>query len=180
MDRARASAGQMGRLIDSLLRLAQVSRRLINCTPVDLSLLATAAIDRLRSEFPNRTVETTVRPGIGTVGDADLLDIVVTSLIDNAWKFTRPNPAARIEFGCESDQFVVSDNGVGFDMAHYDKLFGLCQRLHHESEFEGSGIGLATSQRIIRRHGGRIWAESVVGQGSTFRFTIPPMRNERA
>ncbi len=173
LDRARASARQMGRLIDSLLRLAQVNRQLLSRGEVDLSRIAQTAIARLREESPDRVVQAVIRPGLTTIGDGDLLDVVVTNLIDNAWKFTRGRAEARIEFGVEDGHYVVRDNGAGFDMAHSDKLFGLFQRLHHPSEFEGTGIGLATIQRIIRRHGGRIWAEGALDQGATFWFSLP-------
>jgi PAS domain S-box-containing protein len=173
MERARASARKMSRLIDSLLRLAQVNRQLLNRTTIDLSTIVASAITRLREESPARSVETVIQPGLSVMGDADLLGIVLTNLVDNSWKFTRHQPQARIEFGYRDDHYFMKDNGAGFDMAHSEKLFGLFQRLHHQNEFEGTGIGLATSQRIIRRHGGRIWADSSVGNGSTFRFTLP-------
>jgi PAS domain S-box-containing protein len=174
LDRARTAAQQMSRLIDALLRLAQVNRQQLSRTPVDLSACATTTITRLREDLPAREVNVIIQPGLTAIGDPDLLCLVVTNLIDNAWKFTRDHPSARIEFGGGSGRFFVKDNGAGFDMAHYDKLFGLFQRLHHQSEFEGTGIGLATSQRIVRRHGGRIWAESSPGAGTTFTFTLPP------
>jgi light-regulated signal transduction histidine kinase (bacteriophytochrome) len=122
-------------------------------------------------------VETRVRPGVIVVGDGRLLRIALTNLLENAWKFTTREPTARIEFGMIATRlgeptYFVRDNGAGFDMAYVDRLFGPFQRLHPTSEFPGSGIGLATVQRIIHRLGGRVWAEGVVGQGATFSFTL--------
>jgi PAS domain S-box-containing protein len=174
LERASGNARHMGRLIDGLLRLAALSRQSLARTSVDLSALATRALARLQDETPSREVEAVVQPGLTTTGDRDLLGIVLTNLIDNAWKFTRHRSPARIEVGREGGHYFVKDNGAGFDMEHYDKLFGMFQRLHQQAEFEGTGIGLATTQRIIRRHAGQIWAEGVVDQGSTFCFTLEP------
>jgi light-regulated signal transduction histidine kinase (bacteriophytochrome) len=121
-------------------------------------------------------VEARVRPGVTVTGDGRLLRIALTNLLENAWKFTARVPAARIEFGMVTatgePTYFVRDNGAGFDMAYVDRLFGPFQRLHLASEFPGSGIGLATVQRIIHRLGGRVWAEGIVGQGATFYFTV--------
>jgi PAS domain S-box-containing protein len=170
------SALHMARLIDGLLELSRLGSRDLRPQTVDLSAVAATAAERLRQDSPDRQVEVQIQPGLTALGDATLLANVVDNLIGNAWKFTRDTPAARIEFGQTDDAFYLRDNGAGFDMAYADKLFGVFQRLHRQDEFEGTGIGLATVQRIITRHGGRIWAESVPGHGAVFRFTLGPAR----
>ena len=174
MERVGAASRRMGHLIDGLLRLAQLSRHPIRWTTVDLSALVEAVFSGLALEHSDRVLVPVVEPGLLVVADSDLLDILVTNLIGNAWKFTRDRAVTRIEFGREDDHYFVRDNGIGFDMAYHDKLFGTFQRLHQQSDYEGNGIGLATCQRIVSRHGGRIWAEGAVGRGATFNFTLPP------
>jgi light-regulated signal transduction histidine kinase (bacteriophytochrome) len=174
LERASANVRQMGALIDGLLRLAQLSRQPIRRTTVDLSALVGVIVAQLSEESPDRVVVSDIEPGVSVLGDADLLRIVMTNLLDNAWKFTRHRRETQLEFGRTDGHCFVRDNGAGFDMVYYEKLFGMFQRLHHQSDFEGTGIGLATTQRIIRRHGGRIWAEGVLDQGSTFFFTLEP------
>jgi light-regulated signal transduction histidine kinase (bacteriophytochrome) len=143
---------------------------------VDLSALVLLLLDRMHETEPDRRVETKVRPGVVVVGDGQLLRIALENLLDNAWKFTSRQPEGRIEFGMSQiggePAYFVRDNGAGFDMAYVERLFGPFQRLHLASEFPGSGIGLATVQRIIHRHGGKVWAEGMVGQGATFHFTL--------
>jgi light-regulated signal transduction histidine kinase (bacteriophytochrome) len=143
---------------------------------VDLSALARATAERLSAAQPERTVEVVIDERLTGEGDGRLLGLVLENLFSNAWKFTRNQPAARIELGRRGDGmetvFFLRDNGAGFDMTFASKLFGVFQRLHAPSEFEGTGIGLATVQRILTRHGGRIWAEGKVGQGATFFFTL--------
>jgi PAS domain S-box-containing protein len=168
----RTSAQQMAALIDSLLRLAGVTHRELDATSVDLSALVAAALARLQQTSPQRHVESVVQPGLRTFGDATLLANALDNLLANAWKFTRDRPQAQIEFGLDSAGYFIRDNGAGFDMAYSAKLFGVFQRLHSPQEFQGTGIGLATVQRIIQRHGGQIWAEGAVGQGATFHFTL--------
>jgi PAS domain S-box-containing protein len=170
--RVRGSARRMAELIDSLLRLARVTHQELGSATVDLSALATAALDRLAQESPDREVITVVQPGLTARGDAVLLANALDNLFANAWKFTRNRAGARIEFGREDSAYFVRDNGAGFDMAFSGKLFGVFQRLHTPTEFSGTGIGLATVQRIIQRHGGRIWAEGAVDAGATFHFTL--------
>jgi light-regulated signal transduction histidine kinase (bacteriophytochrome) len=166
----------MSQLIDDVLHLSKVSRAELRQQEVDLSALATAILERLRESEADRVMETRVRPGVTVTGDGRLLRIALANLLENAWKFTARVPAGRIEFGMTTaagePTYFVRDNGAGFDMAYADRLFGPFQRLHLASEFPGSGIGLATVQRIIHRLGGRVWAEGLVGQGATFSFTL--------
>ncbi|TAN31452.1 hypothetical protein EPN29_13250 [bacterium] len=172
----REAAQQMGGLIDDLLNLSRVTRADLRRERVDLSELARSAIERLRQLQPDRQVELVVHDGLVTRADPRLLDIVLTNLLGNAWKFTGKRPAARIEFTARTDErppvYFVRDNGAGFDATYVDKLFGVFQRLHTAREFEGTGIGLATVRRIVSRHGGKVWAEGAVDQGATFYFTL--------
>ena len=174
--RVRKSAAEMGRLIDALLELGRLSRIGIRKQHVDLSELARATATRLKELEPNRTVEFVIRDGITADGDGTLLSAAIANLLGNAWKFTKNQPNARIQFGSVRqgghDAYFVRDNGAGFDMAFATKLFGVFQRLHTQSEFEGSGVGLATVERIVQRHGGRVWAEGKVGEGACFYFTV--------
>ena len=176
LQRIRAASQRMGRLIDDLLKLSRVTRSEISQTDVDLSKLAAEVFAELRSRYPERNVEIVVAPDLDVRADANLLTIVLENLLGNAWKFTAKQADARIEVGKQSFDgaaaYFVRDNGVGFDMAYANKLFGAFQRLHSDKDFEGTGIGLATVQRIVQRHGGRIWAESDLGQGATFYFTL--------
>ena len=172
----RSQAQTMGRLIDDLLALAGVSRRQMQREVVDLSALAQDIAARLQEEEPNRQVEFIIQEGLTAQGDAHLLEIALSNLLGNAWKFSGPRPTARIEFGqsevAGQPAFFVRDNGVGFDTAYASKLFGTFQHLHAPDDFSGTGIGLATVQRIICRHGGRVWTEAAVGKGATFCFTL--------
>ena len=176
LDRIQEASRQMSQLIDDVLYLSKVSRAEVRQQEIDLSALVETILERLREAERGRTVETRVRPGVIVVGDGRLLRIALTNLLENAWKFTAREPAPRIEFGMLTAMgeptYFVRDNGAGFDMTYVDRLFGPFQRLHLASEFPGSGIGLATVQRIIHRLGGRVWAEGVVGQGATFSFTL--------
>jgi light-regulated signal transduction histidine kinase (bacteriophytochrome) len=149
-----------------------VTHQELGSAAVDLSALATATLDRLAQESPDREVVVVVQPDLIVRGDEILLANALDNLFANAWKFTRDRVEARIEFGCDGSVYFVRDNGAGFDMAFSEKLFGVFQRLHSPSEFAGTGIGLATVQRIIQRHGGRIWADSAVDAGATFHFTL--------
>ncbi|HEY7504648.1 MAG TPA: response regulator [Gemmatimonadales bacterium] len=176
LDRIQEASRQMSQLIDDVLYLSKVSRAEVRQQEVDLSALVETILDRLREADPGRAVQTRVRPGVIVAGDARLLRIALTNLLENAWKFTARESAPRIEFGMMTavgdPTYFVRDNGAGFDMTYVDRLFGPFQRLHLASEFPGSGIGLATVQRIIHRLGGRVWAEGIVGQGATFSFTL--------
>jgi PAS domain S-box-containing protein len=172
----RSDVQRMGQLIDDLLGLSRVTRNRMERTLVDLTAVAQTVVARLRESEPDRQVEFEARPGLTAWADAGLIEITLTNLIGNAWKFSSTRPVARIEFGrADVDRrsaFFVRDNGVGFDMTYVDKLFGPFQRLHKATEFPGSGIGLAIVQRAVRRHGGLVWAESKLGEGATFYFTF--------
>jgi light-regulated signal transduction histidine kinase (bacteriophytochrome) len=166
----------MGQLIDGLLGLSQVTRSEIARAEVDLTGIARQSGARLREAHPQREVELLVDDGLVAVGDVRLLRAVFDNLLGNAWKFTGKCAHPRIEVGRRRedghDVFFVRDNGAGFEQAYVHKLFGAFQRLHGATEFEGSGIGLATVQRIVRRHGGGVWAEGEVGRGAMFSFTL--------
>lgn len=174
--RVRAAAQRMAALIDDLLKLARVTRAEMQRVSVDLGRVAEEVVAELREREPSRVVDVEIGSDLGAEGDPRLLRVALHNLIGNAWKYTRPRRRAMVEVDGEPVDgvtvFRVKDNGVGFDMAYADKLFAPFQRLHGASEFEGSGIGLATVQRILRRHGGRIWAESEVDGGTTFYFTL--------
>ncbi len=180
LTRVRESAQHMAQLIDSLLSLARITRGDVRREQVDLSELARATAQRLKASKPDWEAEVTIAKDLTAKGDARLLGVALDNLLGNAWKFSRNQPEARIEFASTQQEgqtvFYVRDNGAGFDMAFAAKLFGVFQRLHTSDEFEGTGIGLATVQRIIQRHDGRIWAEGEVGSGATFYFTL----NERS
>jgi signal transduction histidine kinase len=184
LDRVRAAATRMGGLIDDLLLLSRLTRDEMSPRSVDLSLLARSVVDELRAREPKRKVQFESDGTSPATCDERLLRIALTNLLANSWKFTRPREPAHISFGSKTQDgeavFFVKDDGVGFDMRYADKLFGAFQRLHNSSEFEGSGIGLATVQRIVHRHGGRVWAESEVGKGTTFYFTLPAAQASEA
>jgi PAS domain S-box-containing protein len=173
----RASAEHMDTLIDALLRLARLSRDHLKPQPMNLSMLVHSIGAELQQSDPTRQVEFVVAEDIMANGDPALLRVLLENLLSNAWKFTGQQATGRIEFGSmpQGEKTVanfVSDNGAGFDMKYADKLFGPFQRFHNQDEFPGTGIGLASVQRIVHRHGGRIWAQSTVGQGTTFYFTL--------
>jgi signal transduction histidine kinase len=172
----RKGVARMTALIEALLELARVSRGPLRSDRVDLSELAAGVVEDLRGASPDRCVEVVVQPGLLAIGDRRLLHAVLVNLIGNAWKFTRTRPRARLEVGQRAPEpptFFVGDNGVGFDPAEASRLFAPFQRLHRADAFEGTGIGLATVQRIVERHGGRIWAEAELDRGATFSFTLP-------
>ncbi len=176
LERVRAGAVRMAQLIDDLLNLARISRTEIVRSNIDLSRLAEQVTSQLQASGDGRQVHVSISPGIVATGDRSLLRIVLENLLGNAWKFTSKQPVAEIRFGVQDESgervLFVRDNGHGFDMRYADKLFGVFQRLHRDSEFPGTGVGLATVQRIIHRHGGRIWAEGTVGEGATFYFVL--------
>ncbi len=174
--RVRAGAIRMGRLIDDLLNLSRISRQEMHRGPVNLSALAQEAAQELQAAEPERRVKWSIAPEIKAEGDSGLLRIVLQNLIGNAWKYSSKREQAQIEFGVSQwdgrPAYFVRDNGAGFDMAYADKLFGAFQRLHSTEDFPGTGIGLATVARIIRRHAGSVGAESKVHEGATFYFTL--------
>lgn len=170
----RAGCRRMEQLIEDLLTLSHVTRSGMDKGTVNLSMLAKNIASTLALTEPQRRVTFVIAKGLVATGDAGLLRVALENLLGNAWKFTSKKRRARIEFGRAENPLIyfVRDNGAGFDMAGANKLFSVFQRLHSVSEFPGTGIGLATVQRIISRHGGRVWAEAAVGQGATFYFTL--------
>jgi PAS domain S-box-containing protein len=174
LQRVRAATQRMGVLIDDLLNLSRVTRSPLRRAPVNLSSLAQSIAGDLQRTQPDRAVEFVITPDMEDDCDANLMRVVLENLLGNAWKFTARHPTARIEFGREGDTYFVRDDGAGFDPTYKAKLFGAFQRLHHANDFAGTGIGLATVQRIVRRHGGRISAEGEPEKGATFCFTLHP------
>jgi signal transduction histidine kinase len=176
LGRIRSAAGRMDHLIDDLLALSRVAKGEMRRETVELGALARAVADGLAQAFPDRDLEFVIPPGVRATGDRRLLWIVLENLMGNAVKFTASRKKARIEFGVLQQEgaraYFVRDNGAGFDMAYAGKLFTPFQRLHDESRFPGTGIGLATVRRIIHRHGGRVWAEGAEDQGAAFFFTL--------
>jgi signal transduction histidine kinase len=177
LQRIRAAAGRMDQLTEDLLSLARVTTLEIERKKIDLSRMARDILEILRQQAPDREAEIRIADGIEASCDGRLVKAVLENLLSNAWKYTSKQPSARIEFGVEEGldkirAFFVKDNGAGFDMTYAGRLFGAFQRLHSDKEFPGNGVGLATVQRIVRKHGGRVWAESEPGKGATFRFTL--------
>jgi light-regulated signal transduction histidine kinase (bacteriophytochrome) len=175
--RIRAATQRMGQLIDDLLNLSRVTRCDMHIEAVDLSLLASNICTELQQNQPERQVEYAIQTALITQGDTRLLNVLLENLLNNAWKFTSKKPTAKIELGMITSQsgiptYFVRDDGAGFEMKYIDKLFAPFQRLHSFQEFLGNGIGLATVQRIVHRHGGSIWAEAEVNRGATFYFTL--------
>ncbi len=176
--RIRAATSRMSDLIDGMLTLSRLSRADMVRQQVNLSALANEIATELRASQPERHVLISVADGLSTTADRTLLRALLQNLLANAWKFTANRDSPTIELGSQrngkekSPVFYVRDNGAGFDMQYANKLFGVFQRLHRDSEFPGTGVGLATAQRIVHRHGGRIWAEAVPNQGATFYFTL--------
>lgn len=177
LQRVRRATQHMGELIDALLMLSRVTQVELQCEPLDLSALAQTIAAELQQHEPARQVEFVIAEELQVSGDPRLLRVVLENLLGNAWKYTAKHAQARLEVGAISQPdgrlaYFVRDDGAGFDMAHADKLFRLFQRLHGPSEFAGTGVGLVTVQRIIHRHGGRVWAEAAVEQGTTVYFTL--------
>lgn len=171
------NAHRMGELIEHLLHFSRLSRQALTRQPVDIELLVTQTLDELRKENGHRQIDVRVEPLPKAIGDPILLRQVFINLLSNAFKFTRQRTPAVIEVGCQRQNdenvYFVRDNGAGFDMQYAGQLFGVFQRLHSHSEFEGTGIGLSLVQRIVQRHGGRIWAEAQLDKGATFYFSLP-------
>jgi light-regulated signal transduction histidine kinase (bacteriophytochrome) len=176
LQRIRTGIKKMSGLIEDLLTLSRMSRAVLRKESISLTDLARDVITEFQNREPARNIAVEIADGLTARGDARLMQIVLVNLLGNAWKYTAKQPLAQVVFRqkCKGNEtvFYVGDNGAGFNMAHADKLFAPFQRLHRDSEFEGTGIGLATVQRIISRHGGRIWAEGAVNEGATFYFTL--------
>ncbi len=183
LERIRAGVQRMGTLIDDMLILSRVSRRELQQREVDLSALAGEIRDELQGSDSARRVTWQIQPNVIVRGDPKLLAMLMRNLLENAWKYTSRTQDARIVFGSEVRDgeavYFVQDNGAGFDMRYADKLFGVFQRLHRDSEFPGTGVGLAIVERVLHRHGGRIWAEAEIGKGAIFRFVIGPTGGQR-
>jgi len=176
LERVRTATRQMGQLIDDLLNLSRLSRAELRRERFDLAAVGKQIVSELTLVQPDRKVDFVVSEGLTVDADAQLIRVVLDNLLRNAWKFTSKHPTARIELGQKRDNghriFYVADDGAGFDMAHADLLFAPFQRLHRQTDFEGTGVGLATVQRIIHRHGGKLWAEGAVEGGASFYFTL--------
>lgn len=176
LERVLGAAARMNSMIDSLLALSRLSTQAIEPVPVDLTDLATQVMAELRQQAPERQAEIRIEAGLATRGDPVLLRAMLDNLLGNAWKYASRREVTRIEFGTTHGagrpEFFVRDNGAGFDMRFAGKLFGAFQRLHGATEFPGTGVGLASVRRIIRRHGGEIRAEAAVNEGATFYFTL--------
>jgi light-regulated signal transduction histidine kinase (bacteriophytochrome) len=179
LNNVRAGAQRMERLIEDLLSFSRLSRQPLSKQPVQVDQLARQVIEEHRDSLDGRDIDIRIDPAPACAGDASLLKQVLTNLLTNAIKFTRDRKPARIEVGSRTEGqhvvFHVRDNGAGFDMKYAGKLFGVFQRLHSSEEFEGTGIGLSIVQRIVQRHGGRVWAEAAPGQGATFFFSLPAL-----
>jgi signal transduction histidine kinase len=172
LDRICGAAGRMNDLIDDLLQLSKMTRSALNPGAFDLAHLSRDIVGELGQAEPARNVDVVIPPSLPAHGDPRLVRVLLENLLRNAWKFTSKQPTAHIEVGSQDGAWFVRDDGAGFDATRATKLFQPFQRMHTAAEFEGTGIGLATAQRIVRRHGGRIWADSAPGKGATFRFTL--------
>ncbi len=176
LQRIRKGAERMGQLIDDLLRLSRITRHELRLEALDLVPMARSIFEDLRAAEPQREVRLDMPATLPVRGDSRLLRIMLENLLSNAWKYTRPRKVAEITLGISEEGgetvYWIRDNGVGFDMSYADKLFGVFQRLHHQDEFPGTGVGLATVARIVERHGGRIWADAEKGLGAIFFFTL--------
>ena len=184
LERIRAAGRHMMYTLEDLRDLTDVTRGEITRQEVDLSSLAREIVDDLSTLAPDRDVRLEVEPGITAVGDKTLLRILLTNLLQNAWKYTEPRDDPRIELGLDEDGsegpiYYVRDNGIGFDNTHRELIFQAFERLHTRQEFPGSGLGLATVERIVGRHGGRVWADGTPGEGAVFRFTLAPPSSDR-
>ncbi len=174
MTRVCRATARMDRMVDALLEISRVAGKPLEQDPIDVTRMATELGETLARAEPDRSVELTVEPGLTAVGDSALVRTLLHQLMANAWKFTRGREPAGVHVGRRAGAFFVRDSGSGFDMKHATKMFETFERLHHPSEFEGEGVGLAIARRVVRRHGGRIWAESRPGEGATFFFTLSP------
>ena len=175
-NRISAAARRMGVLIDEILDLSRITRLPLQMQDVDLAVMARGIAEDLQKGDPSRRAEWIIPANLPVQGDMTLLNVALTNLLSNAWKFTGKRTETKIELGKTLQEgtpvYFVRDNGAGFDMTYKNKLFQAFQRLHSPAEFPGVGIGLATVQRVVHRHGGRVWAEGVVNQGAVFYFTL--------
>jgi light-regulated signal transduction histidine kinase (bacteriophytochrome) len=182
IQRIQRGCVRMGKLIDALLKLSRITRSELNRTPVRIGLIAQQIADELQRTTPGREVEFRIDTGVLAVADPAMIRSVMENLLRNAWKFTARTEKAIIQFGAIKNDgnftYFVKDNGAGFSMEYKNRLFGAFQRLHRNDEFEGTGIGLATVQRIILLHGGMIWGEGEEGKGATFNFTLGGTEHE--
>lgn len=180
IERIQAASIKMNEMIESLLKFSRAGRLAITCTDLDLSKIAEEIVASLKNQYPDRKVTMEIAPAMIVTGDRTLLSMALQNLLDNAWKYTGTREQAEITFGVQEQDgtriFFIRDNGAGFDAAHAETLFHPFSRFHTESEFPGTGIGLATVHRIIERHGGRIWAKSTPGNGAVFSFTLSDCR----
>jgi len=177
LDRVLGAAARMNSMVDALLELSKLSSQPLARQPVNLSQLASYVAEDLRRQWPGRDVALHIEPGLQAHGDPTLLRVVLENLLGNAWKYTAKRGAAQVwleRHAKQVDCFTVRDNGAGFDMRFSDRLFGVFQRLHSANDFQGTGVGLATVRRIVRRHGGDVWAEAEVDRGASFHFSLPP------
>ena len=176
LDRVLGAAARMNAMIDALLALSKLSSQPITRQPVNLSQLAAYVAEDLRRQSPGREIVLHIEPGLQVMGDPTLLRLVLENLLGNAWKYTAKTRTAEVWLERRAqhpDTYTVRDNGAGFDMRFADRLFGVFQRLHSANDFQGTGIGLATVRRIVRRHGGEVWAEAEVDRGASFHFSLP-------
>jgi light-regulated signal transduction histidine kinase (bacteriophytochrome) len=176
LERIKAAGAKMNALIEDILSLSRISRQEMSIEEVDLGDMARAFVEELKRTQPERPVDIRIQENLKTRGDPRLLDVALSNLIRNAWKYTGKTENPVIELGAFERHgetvYYVRDNGAGFDMAHADNLFAPFRRLHTDTEFPGTGVGLAIVERVIRRHGGRVWAEGQVGRGACFYFTV--------
>jgi light-regulated signal transduction histidine kinase (bacteriophytochrome) len=176
LDRVMGAAARMNSMIDALLSLTQLSSQPLQQQTVNLSQLAGLVMEELRRAAPEREAQVWIQPDLLVQGDPTLLRMVLENLLGNAWKYSGKNPVTEIRFERQllgaQPAYMVMDNGAGFDMRFAERLFGVFQRLHSASDFQGTGVGLASVRRIVHRHGGEVWAESEVGQGARFFFTL--------
>jgi len=179
LDRISGAASRMNDLIDDLLQLSKMTRSALHPGAFDLAQVSRDIVGELGKANPGRQVDVVIPEALPARGDPRLVRVLLENLLGNAWKFTSKQPTAHIEVGSQDGAWFVRDDGAGFDAARATKLFEPFQRMHTAAEFEGTGIGLATAQRIVRRHGGRIWADSAPGKGATFRFTLGPVIESR-
>jgi light-regulated signal transduction histidine kinase (bacteriophytochrome) len=182
LDRVLGAAARMNNMIDALLALSKLSSQPLAQQPVNLSQLASYVADDLRRQWPDRKVAIDIEQGMQVQGDPTLLRVVIENLLGNAWKYTGKSTQPSIAFVRDPnrpDSFSVRDNGAGFDMRFSDRLFGVFQRLHSANDFPGTGVGLASVRRIVRRHGGDIWGEAEVNRGATFHFSLPQRVDSR-